>query len=213
MIQLDIPYRTHLDLLGTAFDLACTRGVQGVKVPGGRALVAADIVRGYELWSEEEFLDRTALEHQQTVKRAHILDVGHLVLARSDDLVARSPTMPPWAIYPLPPELCAKLITDYAMYFATLSSDSLLGALDDAGVAADWMLTPDQSTVSQDQVVLRVYDADRVLELRWAELQRRLLLELAALPTWAESLRQLLNIRKTGPHPWQFFTEEWRVWG
>jgi hypothetical protein len=52
LVPLDIPYKTHLKLLGTAFDLAHERGVQGVKVPGGRALVATDIVRGYELWSE-----------------------------------------------------------------------------------------------------------------------------------------------------------------
>jgi hypothetical protein len=65
-----------------------------MKVPGGRALVATDIVRGYDLWPERELIDRTAAEHLQTVKRARILDVGHLVYARSDDTVARSPTMP-----------------------------------------------------------------------------------------------------------------------
>jgi hypothetical protein len=135
LVPLDIPYKTHLDLLGTAFDLAHDRGVQGMKVPGGRALVATDIVRGYDLWSERELIDRRAAEHLQAVKRARILDVGHLVWARSDDLVARSPTMPPWSIYPLSPALCARLITDYAMYFVTMSSEPLLAALDDVGLA------------------------------------------------------------------------------
>ena len=52
---------------------------------------------------KRELIDRTAAEHLQAVKRARIRDVGHLVYARSDDLVARSPTMPPWSIYPLSP--------------------------------------------------------------------------------------------------------------
>jgi len=42
MVPLDIPYKTHLNLLSTAFDFARDRGVQGMKVPGGRALVASD---------------------------------------------------------------------------------------------------------------------------------------------------------------------------
>jgi sulfur transfer complex TusBCD TusB component (DsrH family) len=212
LVPLDIPYKTHLKLLGTAFDLAHERGVQGVKVPGGRALVATDIVRGYELWSERELIDRTAAEHLQAVKRAQILDVGHLVYARSDDLVARSPTMPPWAIYPLSPELCARLITDYAMYFVTMSSEPLLAALDDVDLAAEWVLSRDQETVQPDEVVLRTRKGARTIELRWAEMQRRLLLEMADLPTWAEGVAQLMDRNDSGRHPWQSFAQEWKVW-
>jgi hypothetical protein len=212
LVPLDIPYKTHLNLLGTAFALAHERGVQGVKVPGGRALVATDIVRGYELWSEREFLDRTADEHLQAVKRARILNVGHLVYARSDDLVARSPTMPPWAIFPLSPALCVRLITDYGMYFVTMSSEPLVAALHDVGLAAEWALPRDQETVEPDQVVLRAHKGARTIELRWAEMQRRLLLELADLPTWAEGTARLIDRNDTGRHPWQSFADEWKVW-
>ncbi|MGQ0775282.1 MAG: hypothetical protein ACT4NY_12810 [Pseudonocardiales bacterium] len=212
LVPLDIPYKTHLNLLGTAFDLAHERGVQGMKVPGGRALVATDIVRGYDLWSERELIDRTATEHLQAVKRARILDVGHLVYARSDDLVARSPTMPPWSIYPLSPALCARLITDYAMYLVTMSSEPLLAALDDVGLAAEWILPRDQETVQPDEVVLRAHRGTRTIELRWAEMQRRLLLEMADLPMWARGVAQLMDQHDSGRHPWQSFSEEWRVW-
>ena len=211
-MPLDIPYRTRLNLLGRAFDLAHERGVQGMKVPGGRALVATDIVRGYELWSESEFIDRTAVEHRQAVKRARMLDVGHLVYARSDDLVARSPTMPPWSIYPLSPAWCARLITDYAMYFVTMSSESLVAALNDVGLAAEWVLPRDQETVQPDEVVLRAYRGTRTVELCWAEVQRRLLLEMADLPMWAEGVRRLMQHHDSGRHPWQSFSAEWKVW-
>lgn len=212
LVPVDIPYETHLNVLGSAFDMAHRRGVQGIKVPGGRAVLAADIIRGYELWPEQQFLDRTAQEHRKAVKRAHILDVGHLVYTRSDDLVARSPTMPPWAIYPFPPELCARLITDYAMYLVTMSNEPLLAALEDAGVTAQWVLARDQETVAPDQVVLRAHAGTRTLELRWSEVQRTLLLELAVLPVWAKSVAYLLTATGAGRHPWTTFADEWKVW-
>lgn len=80
LVPLDISYKTHLKLLRAAFDLAHERGVQGVKVPGGRALVAADIVRGYDLWSERDFIDRTAIEHLQLAEgRRSVPAVGAVV--------------------------------------------------------------------------------------------------------------------------------------
>lgn len=98
------------------------------------------------------------------------------------------------------------------MYFVTMSSESLLAALDDVGLTVEWILPQDQQTVRQDQVVLRAYKSTRTIELRWAEVQRRLLLELADLPMWATSVIRLLDRNDTGRHPWQSFTEEWKVW-
>jgi hypothetical protein len=212
VVQLDIRYRTHLDRLSTAFDLAATRGVQGLRIPGGRSLVAVDLVRGYELWTENVFIHRTAIEHLQATKRARILGADHLVHVRSDDLVARSPTMPPWAIYPLAPVVCAKLTTDYAMYIVTMSNEAILDALDKVGVRAEWTLDHDLASVGQDHVILRAWNDLRVIEMRWAELERRLLLEMCDLDVWARSLRSLLNSRRTGRHPWQFFADESAVW-
>ncbi|WP_037305561.1 hypothetical protein [Amycolatopsis orientalis] len=212
LAPLDIPYKTHLDLLSRSFSLAHERGLQGMKLPGGRALVTADIARGYELWREQEFVDRTAAEHRRAAKRAHILNGAHLVYARSDDRVARSPTLPPWAIYPLSPALCARLITDYALFIVTLSSEAVLAALEDTGVAASWVLPRGLENVQPDQVVLRAYAAGRTIELHWAELERSLLLELMDLPTWAEGVKQLMNRKDIGQRPWPSFTDEWKVW-
>jgi hypothetical protein len=212
LVQLDIPYKTHLELLRTAFELAHERGIQGMKVPGGRSLLASDIVRGYELWPEPEFLHRTALAHRQATKRAGILNRGHLVTMRTDDSVARSPTSPPWAIYPLPPTVCARLITDYALFIVTMASEPLLEALEDAGLSGEWVLPPNQKVVEQDEVVVRIHRRAGALELRWAEVQRRLLLELADLPTWAASVAELSERTDIGPHPWPLFRDEHKVW-
>jgi hypothetical protein len=212
LIQLDLPYKTHLDLLSQAFDLAHQRGVQGMKVPGGRSLLVTDIVRGYELWPEQELIDRTATEHLQACKRAGILSQGHLVYMRSDDLVARAPTSPPWAIYPLAPAWCARLITDYALFIVTMASEPLLAALEDVGLSADWVLPRDKETVRPDEVVARIHNGTQGVELNWTEVQQRLLLEMVDLPTWAASVRRLLADDNLGSQPWQLFTDEWKVW-
>jgi hypothetical protein len=83
-------------MLRDACEKAAARGLQGMKVPGGRALVAANLPKGYELWPEAEFLERTGTEHEEALKRAGVLGRGHHVTFFSDDTVGRSPTAPPW---------------------------------------------------------------------------------------------------------------------
>ena len=183
-----------------------------MKVPGGLALVAADIPRGYERWSEEEFLERTDVDHRRALKRAGISNVGHHVLFRSDDLAGRSPVMPPWAIYPLPPLTCASLIVDAVMYMVTISSESLLGALDDAGIEADWSLPPGLEQLQPGQVVLHVKKRGRrPIQMKQAELQR-VCLELVDLPTWVQGVLFLLETANESGHPWPNYRDEWRVW-
>jgi len=86
-VALDIPYKTHLRMLRDAFDKAPTRGVNGMKVRGGRALVAANLSKGYELWPEPEFIERTAAAHDAACKRAGIPGVGHLITFYNNDSV------------------------------------------------------------------------------------------------------------------------------
>ena len=66
-----MPYKTHLDLLRRAFELAADRGVQGIKVPGGRAVMAAELRPSSERWSEQEFTQH-ANRHRLQVRIQHI---------------------------------------------------------------------------------------------------------------------------------------------
>lgn len=192
LVALDVPYKTHLSMLRDAFDKAASRGLLGMKVPGGRPLVAVNIPKGYELWSEEEFLDRTANVHKAVCKRAGILDSDHLVSYRSDDIVARYATMPPWAIYPLPPTVCAGLITDMAVFIVTVSKEPLLNALEEVGLTARWLLPPELETLEYGQAVMRIHDGVRATELNSSELQRYAF-ELTDLPTWAKGVKELFS--------------------
>lgn len=211
LVALETPYKTHLAMLRNAFDLARRDGVRGMRVPDGMALIAADMHRGYERWTEEAFLARTGVEHRGAMKRAHILDIGNHVTYFSNDYAARSPIMPPWAIYPLPPLDCANLIVDMAVYIVTVSSDSLIGALRNVGLEAEWTLPAGQPQLQSGQVIMRMHNGRHSTEMRPSEMQR-LLLELVDLPTWAEGTRELLDHAKAGIRPWPIFANERKIW-
>ena len=211
IVTIGIPYKTHLSILRDAFTSAADCGVAGRKVPGGRTLVAADLRRGHELWSQEEFLDRTYDAQVQASKRAGILDVGHHVHFKSDDIVGRSPTQPPWAIYPLPPVVCANLIFDLAFYMVTVSSESLLDALRGAGITAQWVLPPNQPELLPRQPILRAFKGQNGIEMLPSDMQR-LLLELVDISTWVKTIDALLTGNHANGHPWPLYTNEGKVW-
>jgi hypothetical protein len=210
-VQLDTPYKTHLPMLREGFELAQRRGTQGMKIPGGRALMAADMRRGYELWPEDEFIARSEQAFESACKRADIVDRSQFVGSRSDDRAARAPSHPPWAIYPFPPVVCANLIFDMAFYAVGISGPSLLDALRKAGFSAEWVLPPDQEQLQPGQVILRIYHGNRGLELREAEIFR-LTLELVDLPTWVEGIREMLVRSDLSGRPWPCFADEHKVW-
>jgi hypothetical protein len=126
-------------------------------------------------------------------------------------MTARSPIQPPWAIYPLPPIICANLIVDMAVYFVTVSSLPLLEALRAAGIAAEWVLPPGQKQLQRGDVILRAYKGFRGMEMKPSDMQR-LLLELVDLSTWVETVKELLTRDNIGNHPWPYYRDEHRVW-
>jgi hypothetical protein len=211
LVPLNIPYRTHLQMLKDAFELAANRGVVGMRVPGGRAMVAADMRRGYGLWPEAEFLERTGEAHERALQRAGILGTGNHVFYGSDDITARSPIHPPWAIYPLPPVMCANLLVDMAVYIVTVSSEPLLDALRSAGLRAEWILPQGQEKLKAGQTILRAYKGNRGIEMRPSDMQR-LLLELVELPTWVATVKELLTRENISGHPWPYFANERQTW-
>jgi hypothetical protein len=182
-VPVTMPYKTHLSMLRDAFEIAAESGLADMKVPGGRVMIAADLRKGYELWSEEEFLERTGDAQERVLRRANLLDVGNHVFYGSDDQTARSPIQPPWAVYPLLPVMCANLITDQVVYIVTVSSEPLLEALRAAGLAAEWVLPVGQETLQAGQVILRAYKGNRGIEMKPSDMQR-LLLELENLGVW-----------------------------
>jgi hypothetical protein len=106
---------------------------------------------------------------------------------------------------------CANLIVDLAFFAVTISSTSLLDALQDAGIRAEWVLPYALKQLQPGQVVLRAFRGLSGLELRQAEMSR-LTLELVDLATWVESLKELLTQADLSGHPWPYFADEHKVW-
>jgi hypothetical protein len=210
-VRLETPYKTHLKLLREGLDMAQSRGVVGMKVPGGRALVAADMRRGYGLWPEAEFIARSEVAFGRACKRAGIANDPHLVGSRSDDRVARAPAQPPWGIYPLSPVVCANLIFDMAFFGVGIASMALLDALRDAGFRVEWVVPADQEQFEPGQVVLRIYGRSRGLELRESEIIR-LTLELVDMATWVDGIKEMLARPSLSGRPWWYFADEQDVW-
>ncbi|HUY52600.1 MAG TPA: hypothetical protein VMV92_44010 [Streptosporangiaceae bacterium] len=206
-----MPYQTHLAMLRDAFHKAAARGLIGMKVPGGRALVAPSMPRGYELWPEAEFIARTGDVHEAACKRAGISGRSDHVTFFSNDTVARSPIAPPWAIYPLPPAICAALIADQASFFVTISGESVTDALHAAGLTARWLVPHDLRELDASQEIVRVHNGRRVTVMRFSELAR-LTLELVDLPLWATAVRELLDREDVTGRPWHHFAHEDRIW-
>jgi hypothetical protein len=211
LVALNIVYKTHLDVLRSAFETAATKGVVARKVPGGRVLLAANHFKGYELWSEEEYLERTAEVHYDECQRARLLEADNLIHVRSDDTVGRSPTVPPWAMYPLDPVTCASLIADLAFFSVTISSKALVDALCNVGLIAEWLQPIGIAELPADEDLIRIHNRVRVSGLRLPEV-RRVALELVELSIWAKGVKELFDKANEGQRAWHYFAREGKVW-
>jgi hypothetical protein len=219
LVKIDMPYRTHLDVLREVLDLAYRRGLQRAKVPGGRALMTGNLFTAPGLWSEEEFGRRFAAAFDTAKRQARVVD-PHQITLRSVDQIGRSPVTPPWAIYPLSPEMCTCLITDAAFFYVSMSSTHILDALAGQGLRAQWLQPLDEHTdrtvplLQIDRVISRQPGSTNVrrLSMNFSELNR-LLLELVDLDVWAQSVATMLaRTDLDGVPPWPYFVDEWKIW-
>jgi hypothetical protein len=102
LLQVETPLATDLHLLKVALDLADTRGVVGVKAPGGRALVAGNARTLARSGSNPDAaLADWNSSRQRALRRAGIDSHNHHLSMRTGDWAARNPAAVPYAVYPL----------------------------------------------------------------------------------------------------------------
>ena len=144
IFDLDVQFRTHLDLLAVGTERAARDGIFAARVRGDRVLLVTDIY-GY---SQQ---DRTAVEWAEVLeskisaarRRAGLgprqpTDIH----ATSLDSVSRDSQRVPFASYPLHPVACARLIGDLAVFVVETSGPVLASSLSDAGFMARWVRPP-----------------------------------------------------------------------
>jgi len=215
-IRTSIRFRTDLRGLRELLGLAHERtGIQGGIVSPGRAVVAASQYTATGHYRAEEFSDRLATDVDRYQRKIGIRSPAHRLTLTSLDSVARWPVRPPWAIYPLAPEVAASLIADGMFFFVSMSPDGIVDRLSEVGVRAEWLQRLDGSEDwAKPLLRVGVINGDRMLFTSLnPEAIAGLMLEFIDLRTWccqvATVLRKDMPI---GTRPWPCFTDEDRTW-
>ena len=225
LYDLDLPYRTHLDLLKTGTERAARDGIFAAKVRGDRALLVADLY-GCQTqgWTEDQFNDQLERKFSGALSRAGLGPrQDSNVHATSLDSVSRDPLRVPFAAYPLHPVACARLIGDIAMFTVETSGPTLAASVSDAGIPAKWVwvgtgeIPP--GTAVMEMTSKRSWpvpggltmEHSKTLQMRRRELDRYLI-ELVEQKTWIEGVRFILADPGTPQRPWPCYRDEHSVW-
>ncbi|MGX4733124.1 hypothetical protein [Kitasatospora griseola] len=225
--DLGIPLHTHLNLLRTATERAAAEGVFALKVPGSRALCAVDIYGVHaQGWTAEEYGTRLEKEWRSVKRRAGIDASPELNIHSSSlDAVSRDPLRVPWAIYPLNPVVCARLIGDMAVFAVETSGPRLAEDLTGRGLPASWVRPPAfGGQLQPGEVVMEIDNSQALatgsgmslvlqkkLQVQRSELDRYLI-ELMDQKSWAAGIRHLTDAPDISRRPWPVFQDEHLIW-
>ena len=237
LYDIDLPYKTHLDVLRAGTERAAREGIFTAKLPGDRALIVTDLY-GYTAhgWTDDKWPDAVNRKFTAALRRAGIGDDRQWhVLATSLDSVSRDPARVPFAAYPLHPVACARIIGDYAIFHVETSGPALAESLRRAGIDARWVLppAPGPRELQPGEVVMEMTAStvtpapahinralgpgvtakfSRTLQMRRSELDRYLI-ELLDQATWIEGITYLLADYQFGDgRPWPHYRGEDQTW-
>ncbi|MFE7854370.1 hypothetical protein [Streptomyces sp. NPDC057403] len=227
--DLNLPLRTHLDMLRDALERAATDGIYATPVPGSRALFVVDQYGCFQQGLSSRPLNERL---QQTVEaarqRAGIAAgrEGHNISATSLDSAARNPLRVPWANYPLHPVACARLIGDYTVATVETSGPLLTRLLQVSGLDARWVRPPRKAALQPGEVVMEIHQQERLrsvtlpggltmtpswtLQMLQSELDHYLI-ELLRPGSWVAGIKHLLAARQAG-QPWPHYRNEHEIW-
>ncbi|MEV7775904.1 hypothetical protein [Kitasatospora sp. NPDC086791] len=227
LYDLDLPLKTHLDILRTAANRAHTEGIVATEVPGSRALLVVDQYACDKLGLRSKAgLQKINEEFVAALNRAKIGRREDNIHATTMDFTARDPLRVPWASYPLDPVICARLIGDYTMFTVETNGPALARQLQASGMDARWVRPPGNGDLERGQVVMEISDyrplravltgnshaaVTRRLQVRRLEIDRYLT-ELIRPSTWAAGIHHLLTMPQTIQTPWPHYRDEEQVW-
>jgi hypothetical protein len=158
LYDLDLPFKTHLDLLRTGMQRAAKDGIFAARLHGNRALLVTDIYGcNAQGRNDDEYQRRLARQFNAARRRARI-GAGREwnISATSLDSVSRDPQRVPFAAYPLHPVHCARLIGDLAVFTVETSGPALADTLTDAGLDAEWVRPPSAGVLKPGEVVMEL---------------------------------------------------------
>jgi hypothetical protein len=235
LYDLDLPFKTHLDMLRLGTERAARGGIFTSRIPGGRMLLVTDLCGcNAQGWSEEQFGARLESKRNSALRRAGIRNhPDWLVTATSLDLVSRDPNRVPFAAYPLHPVACARIIGDLAAFFVVTNGQALAEMVRDAGIEARWVRPPAAGDLTPGEVVMEMvsttswpaspvlerqlhrgplrWENSRTLQVRRSELDRYLI-ELLDQDIWLQGVKYMLTDPNLKNRPWPHYRDEDQVW-
>ena len=236
LVDLDVPFKTDLNVLKDGTERAAADGVFAARLPGDRALLVADIYgTAAQGWTDEEFSKRVDRKLQGALRRAGVGDdMQWHVAAASMDSVSRDPLRVPFAAYPLHPVACARIIGDLAVFHVVTSGPALTDSVRRAGIEARWVLPPGAGELKPYQIVMEMgarfslgpvpeaaartlhrtnltAEQSLTLQMQRSELDMYLI-QLLEQDTWLEGIKYLLSDRQLNTRPWPHYRDEDHVW-
>jgi hypothetical protein len=235
LYDLDLPFKTHLDVLCLGTMRADRDGIFAARIPGGRALIVADMYGcSKQGWTDDEFAAGLESKRNAALRRAGISgDPQWLVTATSLDLVSRDPLRVPFAAYPLHPVACARIIGDLAAFFVITSGPILADSVRRAGIEARWVRPAAAGDLTPGEVVMEMVtrtsapvppalaeqlhrrdlrlEYSRTLQMRRSELDMYLI-QLLDQDTWLQGVRYMLADPDLKGRPWPHYRDEDQVW-
>ena len=228
LFDLDVQFRTHLDLLALGTERAAREGIFAARVRGDRALLVTDIYGcNRQDWTDAQFGERLERKFNAARRRAGLGPrQGSDIHATSMDSVSRDPQRVPFAAYPLHPVACARLIGDLAVFTVETSGTALATSLSDAGFQAKWVRQPeavgdlapgevvmDLTVITGSQLLpggLRA-EATSTLQVRRSALDQYLI-ELVDQDTWIQGMKRMIADPSAQGRPWPTYRSEDQVW-
>jgi hypothetical protein len=214
LVDLQIDLRTHVETLAAAIELARERGLQSMKVPGGRVLVAANVVTmaTSDLYDDPmHWISAQEQERARVLRRAGIADHSHHLTMRTAEWAAQSPIAVPFGVYPMDAGDCADVICDFAIVETVMSPTELLQRARLRGYETELTLRPEHGSLVGAQPMFRLVKGDRALTVR-APLTHQLLAELIDLDTFLLAIDDLLEMSNPPPSPVITYRNEANVW-
>jgi hypothetical protein len=212
LIEASRQCRTHLAMLKDAAELANERGVAGMRVPGGRALVVASIPTMLEKQGDKSWHDFLVRERRRILRRAGVEDApDHLSLRTREAAGGAAPRNAPFGCYPLPPRDCALLICDFLVVEVVFAPEELVGTFARHGIDAQVILNSVGNSVGPQEPVYLLGRRGRQLTARLGGLNEYLL-ELLHADSFAEAMVDLLDHPNPPAHPVFLYANWARVW-
>ncbi len=207
--------RTHIRSFVSVITEAQIQGIAGTSISNSRALSACSfpaLARTRASAGPDQLTADFKTARHNALNKAGIASALHHVRVmsptRNHDFV---PSVMPFALFPLSPELAALLICDYIIFDITAAPEHITRTMTRYGITADIPLAPANDTLTAPDTVITLSKGPRTLQLHPGALYE-LMIECLDLATWTQANAEILDAPHPPPHPVLAYstTKVWR---